>query len=651
MLVVFSSSFLDMPVFAQTQNETLDQARDDFFKDPKKGYFNQELVNYGSKDGLSSLERTAEQVRIPRPGAQAESSKSPSMPPLAPTFKKSGASNTVPAPPSGAFPVKASSPAARNQPAAAADSPTRISRPGSQPEKPKPVGAVAVPRLLNGQPGPAPVVKPSQPQPPPQAVKPSPASNTDGYPAVGQLEELTFGATRADSPIEERLTGLENAVFAHTYPEDSLFDRTERLKRTLLGESTAAGSAADPYYETDPNPPGWIDDPLAGQSEDQELAYLDELASRPENREAVPANVIAEFVLELFNLERRKRNMPPLENDELIQKMADEHVADMQGRGVISHVDSKGANPDRRYTLLGGTNAITESLVSINTADLGSSRTTKAAAALMIKSMLKRQDDREALLAPESTHVATSMGATDDGTRIFGCTVIMTRRGVIHTVPEQVKVGEKIDVEGEVFQPYKFDRITIAWETLEEAPVPEDPGGDEALPYFPPLDYVAYREKSEKDYSKAITALKAVGLVAAIAGGMFVPPVALAAPLIIMAGPDPTEVKPQSDIPVHGGIKVRGNSFAGHVPLSNDSQEGLYYLTVWGTLGDGARPVAISRRIVIARDRDKDDDREDKKERSDSDEKIEYTKEGDGDEKTEASDADSDEDQERDGGI
>lgn len=658
MLVMLSSSLLSsfpcLPIFAQARTE----AQDDFFKDPKKGYFNQELVNYGSKDGLSSLDRTAEQVRIPRPGeggrAEPDLNKSASMPPVAPNFKKSTAPNTVPAPP-------------------ASDSPTRISRPPvpdikqapqtkQAPAKPvpkakpaQPVGAVAVPRLLNGQPGPAPVVKQSEapPQSQTEPVKTSATNGTDGYPAVGRLEELTFGVTRADSPIADRLTGLENAVFAHTYPDDSLFDRTERLKRTLLGESTAAGSAANPYYETDPNQPTWFDDPLAAQSEDQELAYLDELASRPENREAVPSNVIAEFVLELFNLERRKRNMPPLENDELIQRMADEQMADMQGRGAISHLDSQGANPDRRYTLLGGTNAITESLVSVNTADLGSSRITKAAAALMIKDMLKRQDDREALLAPESTHVATSMGATRDGTRIFGCTVIMTRRGVIHPVAEQVKVGEKIDVEGEVFQPYKFDRITVAWESLEDAPVPEDPGGDEALPYFPPLDYVAYREKSEKDYSKAITALKAVGLVAAIAGGMFVPPVALAAPLIIMAGPDPTEAKPQSDIPVHGGIKVHGNSFSGHVPLNNDSQEGLYYLTVWGTLGDGARPVAISRRIVIARnyDKDDDDDKDDRKDKSDSDEKIEYTKEGDGDKKIEASDADSDKDLEKDGGI
>ncbi|MCA9801448.1 MAG: hypothetical protein KC777_05650, partial [Cyanobacteria bacterium HKST-UBA02] len=662
MLVVFSSTFPYLPIYAQSQNQN--QAQDDFFKDPKKGYFNQELVNYGSKDGLSSLNRTAEQVRIPRPGegAKAESdlNKRASMPPVAPNFKKSNAPNTVPAPPAGESPTR--------------ESPTRIGRPGSPPAKPalqtkqapakpvpktrpaQPVGAVAVPRLLNGQPGPAPAVKqseaPPSPPPQPQPVKTSSTGSTDGYPAVGQLEELTFGVTRADSPIADRLTGLENAVFAHTYPDDSLFDRTERLKRTLLGESTAAGSAANPYYETDPNQPAWLDDPLAAQSEDQELAYLDELASRPENREAVPSNVIAEFVLELFNLERRKRNMPPLENDELIQKMADEQMADMQGRGAISHLDSQGANPDRRYTLLGGTNAITESLVSVNTADLGSSRITKAAAALMIKNMLKRQDDREALLAPESTHVATSMGATGDGTRIFGCTVIMTRRGVIHPVAEQVKVGEKIDVEGEVFQPYKFDRITVAWESLEDAPVAEDPGGDEALPYFPPLDYVAYREKSEKDYSKAITALKAVGLVAAIAGGMFVPPVALAAPLIIMAGPDPTEAKPQSDIPIHGGIKVHGNSFTGHVPLNNDSQEGLYYLTVWGTLGDGARPVAISRRIVIARnhDKDDDDDKDDKKDKSDSDEKIEYTKEGDGDKKIEANDADSDKDLEKDGG-
>ncbi|MBZ0189383.1 MAG: hypothetical protein K8F91_24270 [Candidatus Obscuribacterales bacterium] len=574
----------------------------DFFTDPEKGYFNQQLTNYGKKDGLSSVGT----IRIPRPHQIRQNSKDKSekenqIPPVAPSFVRKQA------------PISAPQAVPKSPDASPPQKPTAATDPG----------ALARPGLLPG-------IAPGKPQDlktttakPVETLpvqKPSPSTEVvDAYPAVGQLEELTFGQVNAGYTIEERLTGLETAIFARTFQADSLFDRTERLKKTLLGQDALdSGGAA---YDT--MPPGWIEGPTADlQADSEELAYLDEIASDPENQEAQPLSILGEFALELINLERRKRNMPALENEELLQKMADAHLQDLVGRGVISHSNSKGHNPDRRYSLLGGTNAISESLVSLNTADLRSSKLTKAAVASVIKKMMKRQDDREALLAPESTHVALALGEAGGGTRIFACAEIMTKRGKLNAIPRSSKLGAKIDVEGVVFEPYKFERITLAFEENQDTSVPEDPAGDEALPYFPPLDYTAYKEKSEKDFSKAITALKAVGLIAAIAGGMFVPPVALAAPLIIMAGPDPTEMKPASDIPVHGGVKVNGNTFSGHIPLSNDHQKGLYYVTVWGTLGDGARPVVISRRIVLASDEDeKDNDEERQKPGS-----IEYTK-------------------------
>ena len=132
--------------------------------------------------------------------------------------------------------------------------------------------------------------------------------------------------------------------------------------------------------------------------------------------------------------------------------------------------------------------------------------------------------------------------------------------------------------------------------TLENT---EEESDDDALPYFAPLDYAAYATHSEHDYSTAANMLRTAGIIAAIAGGVFMPPVALAAPVIAMSG-SVGEPKPVSDIPVRGGVKVVGQYFSAKVPLNHDAKEGLYYITIWASIDKYSKPIAISRRAILA---------------------------------------------------
>jgi hypothetical protein len=141
--------------------------------------------------------------------------------------------------------------------------------------------------------------------------------------------------------------------------------------------------------------------------------------------------------------------------------------------------------------------------------------------------------------------------------------------------------------------------VTLAWEGGNSNLASVADESDEALPYFPPLDYIAYQKRAESGgHDKAIMILKGVGIAAAIAGGVFMPPVALAAPLIAVSGSGSGEHKPASEIPVKGGVKLEGAVFETKVPLSNEGKDGLYYLTVWGSEGQGGKPVPISRRVI-----------------------------------------------------
>ncbi|MBX9694245.1 MAG: hypothetical protein K2Z81_17810, partial [Cyanobacteria bacterium] len=481
--------------------------------------------------------------------------------------------------------------------ASAANSTTRINRPGAPPQK-VPFGQ-GFP--YKGQEDTATTTRVNRPPAP------------DNYPSVGRLEQVMFGSSQGEKEIGERLTNLEYTVFAKCYENDSLFDRTERLKKTIMGTGDGGGAGVSgggagntTAYGVPPSMPNLSDpsvDPLTPQESqpDLDLSYLDDLISRPENSSEAPQQVLESFALELINYERQRRGLENLAGDDLAQRMANSQLQDLVKRSVVSHVDSKGDNPDRRYTLLGGTDAINESLVTVDTSQLGYSKPTKAAVALALKQLLKRQDDREFLLSTAATHAALSISPISGGSKLLACVEVLTRRGAIQPVAVNVHPGDKVDIEGMIQAPYTFDRITIAWEGVTDQTAMVDDEPEEALPYFPPLDFIAYREKSQKDFSKAATALKAAGLVAVIAGGMFMPPVALAAPLIVMAGSgsgDPP--KPMSDIPVRGGVRVDGTNFSKSIKMSNDGKAGLYYVTVWAASGEGSKPVAISRRTILA---------------------------------------------------
>jgi len=430
----------------------------------------------------------------------------------------------------------------------------------------------------------------------------------DSYPSVGRMERLTFGSSLSDSPIEQRLTKLETAIYQKSFGDLSLFDRTQQLKKTLLGNDDEPTADIDnlrvPSNGWPGNPAGFPS--MMTDQTSSEFDYWGGIAQRPENQQTTTLADMKDFALELINSERSKSGLGPLAIDPIADKLAQEQNDELCKRNVISHANSKGENPDRRYTVNGGTGALTESLVSNKTPDTFSKSPTRAAVAELMKTLMSRQDDRDAILSQDATNIGLSINWTPNKDRIIAVTEVVTNHGIIPELPHEVGIGEKLEIKGVVMQPYQFDRITLAWEANKGlASAPDE--SEEALPYFPPLDYVAYAGKSAHDYSGAVSALRTAGVIAAIAGGIFMPPVALAAPLIAMSGGvgngDP---KPVSDIPIHGGVKVEGLTFNGKVPINKDGKEGIYYVTIWGTLSKLGKSVPISRRAIIAKHVDED---------------------------------------------
>ena len=448
---------------------------------------------------------------------------------------------------------------------------------------------------------PLPLNQPDTAKPPPPTTTTNTAATKnppgeDHYPAVAKMESLTFGASQPTLDLQERLTKLEQAVFQQTFADATLFDRTEKLKKTLLG-----GDDEFPASDLNRSASSMSLTPFS-ESNAAEVDYFDSMAARPENQERVTKEALVAFALAAINYERAKAGSSPLELDDTACKVAKEHVEELCRRNVITHNNMKGDNPDRRFTVAGGDGALVESIISNKTLDTLSQSPTKAAVINVLKQITNRQDDKDAVFNPEATKIGFAIDWTPGKDKVIAVTEVITNHGIIHPLPIDTRVGEKLEIKGVVLEPYKFEKVTLAWEANHEGEQPPSDDPDEAMPYFPPLDYVAYAAKSEHDYSTAMGTLRTVGIIAAIAGGMFIPPVALAASVIAMSGNlGSGEPKPASDIPVHGGMKMEGSTFSGKITLNKEGKEGIYYVTVWASNGKYTKPIPISRQAIIAR--------------------------------------------------
>lgn len=436
-------------------------------------------------------------------------------------------------------------------------------------------------------------VKNTAPAPP---TTPPQIQMEDGYPVISQLELLVFGAPARQLSAEDRLANLENAVYRRTFSDQTLFDRTERLKTTLIGGQAPPDQQAGLLPLQVPATENQL-----SQTTNQGIPnYYEQIAAQLENQPDIPEAQLKQFALDLINGERYRCGYPPLAFDEIGDKIANAQAADMAKRRTVSHFDAEGNNPDRRYTLAEGSDALFESLVLLKGNEGALLKHNKATIAHLLKIIASRQDEHDALLSPDATGIGFALRFGEPANHdVFAAVEVISKHASMDPIPAQVQLGEKVAVKGVISAPYKFEKITLAWEAKNQVGASSADESEDALPYFAPLDYAAYSERGEHDYSSYANTLRTVGVMAAIAGGIFMPPVAFAAPIIAMSGSN-GEPKPVSDIPVKGGVRIDGPSFTSKVSINHQGKEGLYYVTVWASLNKYGKPIAISRRAILA---------------------------------------------------
>lgn len=489
-----------------------------------------------------------------------------------------------------------------------AGAPTRIHRPGAD----------GMPQVA-----PPPVGSPDNPMP--LLTPPPTAPPREKFPSVGHLESMMFGHSSPNIAVENRLDKLEIAIFQKSSPNLDIEQRIHRLKEVIVGTETPShegGNASNPYSggavtSGSGSRSGYANDPTAyampAPGGQQRPYSASPAPAAPEKQSQIPFfenyghydlnQVLSlpeaeKFALTVVNEVRSAQGLNELTWDDLGYKIADEHVSDLSKRGAVSHQSSKGHNPDVRYSFAGGTDSLVESTVAFPQAE--NLKPTRQLVVKMLETLYGRQDDREAMLFPHANGFAMAFRWTPDKSKLLCVTETLTKHSEMQPIPLEASVGDRIEVKGSVKEPYHFHKLTLAWEGPVSGPPDDSVEAEEALPYFPPLDYEAHAVKSSRDFEKGIRFLQIAGITAAIAGGIFIPPVALAAPLIA-ASVGASTPKPVSEIPVRGGVKTDGSNFTHHLPLSNQGKEGIYYVTVWATTSSGSEMLPISRRAIIAR--------------------------------------------------
>ncbi len=424
----------------------------------------------------------------------------------------------------------------------------------------------------------------------------------DFYPSIGEMEKIVFDRARPDLPVAERLNQLEQATCHRTFSNLSLFDRSANLQDILLWPHKQKMGHDDPTQAPEAVPAS------SSQEGDEKAVKLNEVWQQPCYQIAADPSALAMFALELVNQKRQAAGLMLLQPDPIASKVAAELSGDLCKRNCFSHLNRYGENPDVRYTKAGGCDYISESL-----AVAPSPRLNRALVARIILEIDSHQDERSSLMSPAANYFGFSIGMDARGDTAIACLEVVTKHAQITPVPQRCQSGGHLEIGGTVLPPYRFQKVTLAWgrdieaSTTEAEPTQVNPNPvstaaqfeqGEELPYFPPVDYVAYEKSVPHDRSKLYGALKIAAVVGVIGGGVVVPGLAAAAPLILLI---PLGRKPPiSNVPIRAGIKVHGLCFFGDIPCSDGQKSGLCYLTVWATKGhDYSSSVPISRRAIM----------------------------------------------------
>ena len=142
------------------------------------------------------------------------------------------------------------------------------------------------------------------------------------------------------------------------------------------------------------------------------------------NPSSIPA--LKTYALAVINNERTKFHVQPLREGAAIS--ADNQARFLLTQLSLTHLDSSGNTPSKRYALNGETGYVAENLSVYHCGDVDACKT---AISLAVDDMMKDNEPRSNILKPELTHVSTGIAVgwqSREGIRLRSKKFMMSRR-------------------------------------------------------------------------------------------------------------------------------------------------------------------------------------------------------------------------------
>lgn len=403
-------------------------------------------------------------------------------------------------------------------------------------------------------------------------------SVVDAYPEVSRAEALLFGKSSSKDEILTRLTRIEKSIFHKSYVSDDVEKRITRIEDYVIGSNEKE-----------------IED-ISGYNQQP---YLQDVQGYENvQTEEIDKTQFIELLIEKINLERSFKGLLTVKLDAISNSVAEEHASELLKKGYLSYFNAKKQGPDERYTLAGGTGAISEVLNGFH--DDKAVKLTELLAKQLIQAIDLNTDDSNIMYSPYVNEIGCGVSLSKDKKNFVVVLEFISKGGDFEPLKPVLNFAEKLAVKGKVLPPYKFKAVSIAY--YDKSLASDEPklvdenfdfSHDQIFPYFPPQNYIAFGDLGKTNLGKV---LKGLGVIAAIGGAPFTggATAILASPLLCSI-----QNGPPKEIPLKGGIKVNSQGeIYGELELNYQGKGGLYFISILAELPGVNAPIVISRRTV-----------------------------------------------------